>query len=245
MSDRSKPRVFVSPLVPGPAVLDADTSRYVVRVRRLVAGAPFLAFDPEARVECDAELVEANPRAARCTLGSLRAARLVSRLDVTLLQCASKGDKVDRVVRDATALGARRIVVCGVARSVSRPSEGGSRTRARWRRIATQAARQSGRGDCPELHGPVPLAEALEHARGLKLLLVPGGSLSLHAALDEWTAGTAACLLIGPEGGLAPAEADAAISAGFAEVTLGPFVLRTETAATAALAVLASRAPVE
>lgn len=232
----------VSPLAAGLVVLDPATSRYVVRVRRLGPGAALLAFDPEARLECDAELVDAHPRAARCLLGEPRSATAIGGLPVTLLQCAAKGDKLDRVVRDATALGARRVVVCAGARSVPRPDAAAA---ARWRRVAIQAARQSGRGDCPEVLGPVAFDRGLAEARGLALALVPGAPTTLHAALDGWDPASDATLLVGPEGGLSPEEVARACAEGFLPAALGPFVLRTETAATAALAVLASRGPLE
>jgi 16S rRNA (uracil1498-N3)-methyltransferase len=237
-------RVFVTPLQEGEHELEHGPLHYVTRVHRLRAGDRFTAFDPVARMEADGELLEVHRRGARCRLGPPRAAREVSALELTLVQALGRGDRPDRVVRDATALGATSIVLAETQHSVPQPGERGEGRSRRWQSIAIEAARQCGRGDLPRIEGPIGLDAALGSVAeriGPKLCLQAGADLSLRDALATWQPTTPITLLIGPEGGLSEAELDQARAAGFVLTSLGRFVLRTETAATAALGAIASR----
>jgi 16S rRNA (uracil1498-N3)-methyltransferase len=239
---REKLRLPLSGLVPGERDLDEASSRYLVRVHRMTRGASFVVFDPEARLEADAELSVADPRQARCLLGALRPATQVASVPVVLLQALGKADKPDLVVRDATALGARGIAFVTSVRSVPRLAERATSRVARWHALALEAARQSGRGDIPFVRAPKPLAQTLADAEVAKchqrLVLEPDAAEALLARLGDWDAREPVALLIGPEGGFDRAELDAACAAGFVPVSFGPLVLRTETAATAALGAL-------
>jgi 16S rRNA (uracil1498-N3)-methyltransferase len=163
-------------------------------------------------------------------------ARVVGLTGVTLIQCAGKGDKVDEVVRAATALGASAIVIAQSERTVARGTPSDER-RERLRAIALDAARQSGRGDLPELRGPVSLSDVLAEMSAkpaLKLCLEPTAAMTLGRALSE-RAGRELVLLVGPEGGFSSSERDETQAAGFVLARLGTLVLRTELAGAAAL----------
>jgi 16S rRNA (uracil1498-N3)-methyltransferase len=234
-------RVVVRGLAEGEQVLDSEAARYVAVVHRLGPGARLLATDPERGLEADAELVRVRGREVVCRIGVVRAAPATA-ARVTLVQALAKADKVDRVVGAATALGVARIVVMLAERCVPRPAD--ARRRDRWRRIAEQASRQSGRGRAPEILGPLPVAEALaaaaeEHAA--RLCLDPAAAVCLGAALAAWSPADPLVLLVGPEGGLSAAEQAAALAAGFLGCRLGRLVLRTETAAVAALGAVVAR----
>jgi 16S rRNA (uracil1498-N3)-methyltransferase len=235
-------RVPLGELSAGERRLQDAAARYLTRVLRLRAGATITAFDPEARSEADATLLEVDREHVLARLGEPRPASVVGRADVTLLWCAGKGDKPDEVVRAATALGAGSVVIATSERSVARAVSSPGRN-ARLAAVALDAARQSGRGDLPRLYGPVELAGALaEQAANtaLKLCLEPGAERSLGAALAG-RQGRPLVLLIGPEGGFADEELALARAAAFSFVSFGSLVLRTELAAIAALgAVLAS-----
>lgn len=236
-------RVPLRGLVPGEVELDAPTARYVVRVRRLSAGQRFVAFDPERAVEADAEIRRVEGPVV-CGVGALRPAAALPPYDVTVLQCVGKADKPDRVVRDATALGARRIVFVESSRVVARLGERSERRRSRWAAIAAQSSRQAGRGDVPAVQGPLPFDAALDavaSTRSRKLCLASAAERSLDAALAGWTADEPVVVLVGPEGGLSEAELERASGAGYLGVSLGPFVLRTETAVVAVLGAIAAR----
>lgn len=235
-------RVFVPELGAGERLLDEAASRYLVRVHRLGAGAGFIAFDPDAALEAEGEIVEVRGRRALCRLGEPGPAGNTPAYEVTLLQGLGKGDRFDRVVRDATALGARAVVAVATERSVVDLGDRAAARRERWRTIAVEAARQSGRGDVPRIAGPLSLDEALGNAGdALGLVLDPEAGASLAARLRDWSPERPLALLIGPEGGLSPDELARAQGAGFRAARFGDFVLRTETAATAVLGAVVAR----
>jgi 16S rRNA (uracil1498-N3)-methyltransferase len=157
---------------------------------------------------------------------------------ITLLQAAGKGDKLDAIVRDATELGATSVVVVETRRSVVRFGEKSEERVGRLRRIAVEAARQCGRGDAPDVSGPSPWDEALCRAAdpgALKLCFWERASEPAGAALAALGREQPVVVAVGPEGGLDEAEIDVARTSGFAIVSLGPFILRTETVAAAVL----------
>jgi len=236
-----KVRLALTALAAGECVLRGAEARYLARVHRLSPGDSFTAFDVERKLEAEAEIVRVDRETVSCRIAEPGPARAIAERPVTLIQCSGKGDKVGDVIRAATALGAARIVIAISARSVARP-ERDARKDERWRTIALDAARQSERGDLPEFDGPAPLGEILDALKGddsQKLCLHPGAELALGAAIAEART-RALTLLVGPEGGFDAAELDRARAVGFSLVRLGPFVLRTELAAVAALgAVLA------
>lgn len=230
------------PLREGRQTLEPEVARYLLRVHRLQQGDTFIAFDPEARVEALATLVTDHLKAAVCEIAAPVPATLVSTLPVTLLQALGKGDKLDRVVRDATQLGAQRIVLVETERSIPEFSGKHRDKERRYTRIAVEAARQSGRGDLPLLEGPIAFEAALRSVAGAttKLAFHASGATSLRQLFSSPAPepkSVAAC--IGPEGGFSDAELAELVAAGFSLVRLGPFVLRTETAAIAALAAIA------
>lgn len=232
-------RVPVSELSAGERALDLATSRYLVKVHRSRVGDPLTAFDVDAGLEADAEVLSADPRAARIRLGVPRAARVTSPLAVTLLWAVGKAEKPEAVIRDATALGVRRIVLVTTERTVVRLGDRADARRLRWQSVAREAARQSGRGDVPLLLGPLPLTEALELARdSVALVLDPKAEHTLRAVLAPISGSAPLSVLIGPEGGLDDHELGAAVQAGFRPVRFGRLVLRTETAAVAVLGAL-------
>jgi len=217
-------------------VLDREASRYVARVHRRRPGDRLLLFDPEARLEADATVLAVG-REVQVLVAAPRPPASPGGLPVTVLQAVGKGEKVDRVVRDATALGAARVVVVQAARSVADAASRAPRRQERWRSVAVQAARQCGRGELPALDGPWPLEEALERVAadaGPSVCLDPGGR-ALRLVLDAWRPPEPLVIAVGPEGGFTGEEIERLRSRGFTLARLGPFTLRTEVAAAAAL----------
>lgn len=157
---------------------------------------------------------------------------------LTLAQGISRGERMDWVVQKATELGVWQIAPIFTERSIVQLDEKqASRKLQHWRSIAIAACEQSGRNRVPQITQPVGLYELLEKrtSSGTALLLSPGAPLRIA---DLASAGTQITVLIGPEGGLADVEQQAAVKAGFTPVRLGPRVLRTETAAVCALTLL-------
>lgn len=239
-------RVYLGSLEPGLLSLSREAARDLLTVHRLRVGDALVAFDPETALEADAVLVPGERGRVACEIGALRAPAGPSASGIVLLQALGKGRKSEEVVRASTALGASVLCFVVAERSVARPE----RSRAeRWRVVAIEAARQSGRGDLPSIRGPVPLETevgAWAERGGKKLVLEPGAaSRSLLSSIADWRPGEPCVLLVGPEGGLSDAEKDLAASAGFTPVSLGPHTLRTELAPVVALGCLSARLVVE
>ena len=150
----------------------------------------------------------------------------------------AKADKLEHVIQKATELGAAEIVAFPTARCVSRPDAKSLRGKLeRWQKIAASAAAQSGRGCIPKVTALSSYEEALKHASGAQLRVIPyenEHSLSLRAAIGGCEF-TSAAILTGSEGGFEPEEVALAQQYGFLSCTLGPRILRCETAPLCAL----------
>jgi 16S rRNA (uracil1498-N3)-methyltransferase len=236
----SKPlRVAVDDLQPGVQPLAATVARYVTRVHRLRVGDRLSLFDPAASSEADAVLVDGAAPDVWCRVEALRPSGYRP-LPIRLIQGLGKADKPDEVIRAATALGVAKVTLVQTARSVARPlgERAGVRLE-RWRRIAIEAARQSGRGDIPALEGPLALTALLssEDGAALRVVLAPDAR-PLFERLAAWPPNARLELLVGPEGGFDHGEQLAIAAAGFLPASLGTTTLRTELAGVAALGAL-------
>ncbi len=150
-----------------------------------------------------------------------------SALPVTLLQGLPKADKFDLILQKGTELGISRFLPVLTRRC---QPEGGKRRQERWQRIVREAARQSGRIRLPEITEPMPLEQALAQQEGdLKLVAWEQAATPLNQALAGRRP-QAVVLLVGPEGGFDPDEVTRAQRHGYIPVSLGPRILRTETA---------------
>jgi 16S rRNA (uracil1498-N3)-methyltransferase len=230
-------RLFVPRLAEGPLALTGEDHHYLAHVLRATAGDEVVLFDGrggEARARVGAVTAEAIALA----VGEVRRAP-PPRLELTLLVALLKGEKMDLVVQKTTELGVARIVPVLAERSVVRldPGRAGARI-ARWDKIATEAARQSGRADAPGIALPEEAGAAFARAAGFRVLFHERSDVPLRRVLPEAPPAQAA-IAIGPEGGFTEAEIQAATAAGFVVCGLGPRILRAETAAIAALAIIA------
>jgi 16S rRNA (uracil1498-N3)-methyltransferase len=221
--------------------IEGDAANHIARVLRLKAGDPLTVFDGRGG-EHAARIEAFRTGAVVIEVGESAATERESPLSLTLAQGVARGERMDWVVQKATELGVTRIVPLLTERSVVRlDARQSARKLQHWQGIATAACEQSGRNRIPAIATPLGLHDFLErggHERATRLVLSPTGALGLNdlQALDG-----AVVVLIGPEGGLAESEARAALRAGFIAVRLGPRILRTETAAVAALTVLQHR----
>lgn len=232
-------RVHVAdPLIPGRRhAIAGDAASHIARVLRLQPGNPLTVFDGRggeypARIESirkDAVIIEVQQRSASSRESSL---------SLTLAQGVSRGERMDWVVQKATELGVTRIIPILTERTVVKlDARQSARKLAHWQGIAVAACEQSGRDRLPAIVAPLPLHDFL-HAvepEATRLLLSPTGTQRVD---DLKAPERKVIVLIGPEGGLAESEQRAAIGAGFIAVRMGPRVLRTETAAVAALTLL-------
>jgi len=216
-------------------VLAPEAEHHALRVLRLRAGDDVILFDGSGG-EWPGRLREEGRR-LQVELGAWNPIEREAALAVTLAQALPSADKMDWVVQKAVELGVARIQPLEAQRSVVRlAGERAEKRRAHWQQVAISACEQCGRNVLPHLGPLLPLASYLAQAveqGGLRLLLAPAGGTRL-AALPRPTGPLT--LLVGPEGGFDDGEKEAARRAGFQPVTLGPRVLRTETAGLAAIA---------
>ena len=164
------------------------------------------------------------------------------RLRITLYQGLPKADKMELVVQKAVELGAEAVVPAVMTRCVSKldPKDAARKTE-RWQKIAREACKQSGRCLEPVVHPPVALRQLCDELAAFDAALVPweeARGCSLAGFSREHPEITRLALVIGPEGGITPEEIEALEKAGCRPVTLGPRILRTETAGMAAIAAL-------
>jgi len=237
----STPRVFVEePCEPGREVgLDADDAGHAHRVLRMRSGdAVTVVRDGNA---WDAVLVQISGKGARALVGAPRAeAGGELPAAVTVMQALAKGAKLDFVIEKVVELGARRIVPVRCERSYADASE---LKLERWRRIARAAAAQARRRHVPVVEAPVPWPQALADWRFAPAPIVAYEGAPAHTlpeALASACSAAHVAIAIGPEGGFTDTEIETAGNAGCALVSLGPTILRTETAAPALLAAIAA-----
>ncbi len=232
-------RAPIAGLGAGERRLDGSVAHYLAHVLRLRAGDEFVAFDPAAGTEADAVVVHAESDSIAVRFGAPRAGRALPQRTLTWIQGFAKADKCDAIVRDATELGATRIIVATTRRSVVRLDEARANARlTRWTRIAEEAARQCGRSEAPLVDRPMAWAEALGSAevKAARFCLWERATQPLAPALFEALAqGAALAFACGPEGGIEDDEVDLATARGWKTASLGPLVLRTETVAAAVL----------
>ena len=214
----------------------AVQAHHVIHVLRLQAGAPLTLFDGRG-AEYPALIKRIDKSGLTMTVSAAREVSRESPLRVILAQGVSSGERMDYTVQKCVELGVSSIQPLITQRSVVRlNSERAEKRVAHWQAIAASACEQCGRNLLPQVLPVQPLMKWLGMPmNGARYLLSPRSDTGLR---DLARPETALTLLIGPEGGWNTEETAAAHLAGFAPLTLGPRVLRTETAAPAALAAL-------
>lgn len=157
---------------------------------------------------------------------------------VRIFQSVPKGDKLDMVIQKCTELGAYDFTPVLSARCISRPDEKAAKKKCeRWQKIAQEAAKQSGRGIVPQVNQIIDFNTAIEQMSEASLSMLCyecEDSYSIKSCIEENAErlhdGATVAIFIGPEGGIAPEEAETAIKNGIVSVGLGKRILRTETA---------------
>jgi 16S rRNA (uracil1498-N3)-methyltransferase len=231
-------RFFVDSIRGGVAELRGEEARHLTRVLRVEAGQRFEISDNRAAYL--AEIVEA------------RGERVVFRVEapiepaeapvaVTLCAALIKFDRFEWIVEKATELGVARIVPMEATRTEKGLFEASRKRSERWERIARESSQQSRRTTLPEIAPAARFEAALGMEAEARLFLEEATAPPMLRAVGGRRVGTAAVLL-GPEGGWTDREREQAAAAGWAAVSLGPQILRAETAAVAALALLTGAA---
>jgi 16S rRNA (uracil1498-N3)-methyltransferase len=226
-------RYYVSALRRGVVELDEDESRHARKVMRAAVGDEVELFDG-AGSEGTGHITALAGR-VQVQVTGLRATER-PRPHIEIATALPKGDRAAMLVEKISELGADRLVVLHTQRSVVEPGEGKME---RLRRIALESGKQSGRTWLMEVEGPVELESFVHQAReGVKLIADTAVQADLPRREVSWTGSDRIVVLIGPEGGWTDHERLAAAEAGFTGWRLGPHVLRVETAAIAAVAIL-------
>ncbi len=232
------PRFYVdSPLRAGaPCELPEETAHHAVNVLRVRAGDEVVLFDGRGG-EYAARVSSVQKKRVLAEVLEHRAVERESPLHVVLVQGVSSGERMEFTIRKAVELGVAEIRPVLSATSVARPKGDRAASRqAHWQRIAVSACEQCGRNTIPPVRelGAVPGGPF--EPDPTKLLLSPRGETRLSGIRG----GNRFVLAAGPEAGFTPEEEQAFAKAGFQPVRLGPRILRTETAALAALAALSA-----
>jgi len=216
--------------------LPAPQARHVARVLRLAEGDALTLFNGDG-VEYDAVVARATRDDVTVKIRSTRAGLPEPALDITLGQALSSGERMDYTVQKAVELGVAAVHPVEAHRSVVRLDAARAQKRVQhWQSVVISACEQCGRNVIPPV-APVAALDAwlAPRAPALRVLLSPRGEVRL---LDLPRPEGPVRLLAGPEGGFTRDEEDRARGAGYTLVRLGPRVLRTETAAVAALAAM-------
>jgi len=238
-------RAHCSPPARDEIRLTPEESHHLVVVNRCGRGDPVVAFDGRGR-EWITECIDASKAAAALRVKSMRQAPPLPH-EITLGQALPKGATMDDIIRQATEVGAARIVPLLSERTqVHLDADRQDKKLEKWRVTAIEAAKQCGNPWLPEIAPLQQFPAFIAAAKDFDLKLVASlhaGTTSLKAALKHYhdrhqAAPRKVLWLVGPEGDFSPAEMTAAITVGFQPITLGPLVLRSDTAAIYALSIL-------
>ncbi len=230
-------RFFVAPPAGDTAVLCGDEAHHIARVLRMRAG--------EELTLCDGAGTDYRCRIISITDGEV-VADVLERVPtasepcvaVTVYQGLPKSEKMELIIQKCVEIGAVRIVPVAMSRSVVKLTAAeGSKKAARWQKIAASAAEQSGRGIIPAVAEPISFRQLLAAvADENAVTFYEGGGAPLDTLVNTDTRQVS--LVVGPEGGFDPAEIEQLRAAGARIATLGPRILRCETAPLVALSIV-------
>ncbi|MBV9082765.1 MAG: 16S rRNA (uracil(1498)-N(3))-methyltransferase [Acidobacteriaceae bacterium] len=230
-------RFFVPEIRRGLAELNGSDAEHLVRVLRAEPGQIYEISD-------NRDLYLAVIETARKSLVSFRVSEKLPapppRVRITLIPALMKFDRFEWLIEKATELGATAILPFEANRSEHGLAQAAHKRLARWRKIALEASQQSRRVHLPEVEGEVRFAKTLQVDANIRLLLDedPAAFPILSRLPTNPSVADHVALLLGPEGGWTDEERGQALSAGWLSCSLADTVLRAETAATAALAII-------
>jgi 16S rRNA (uracil1498-N3)-methyltransferase len=230
-------RFFVERVEGARAVMEGEEARHLARVLRAEPGQRYEISDNRAVYLAEIEAVRRDAVSFR----AIEELPLeLPPVEVTLAAALIKFDRYEWMIEKATELGVARIVPFAAGRTDKGLREAAEKRVERWRKIARESSQQARRARLPEVLPPASLERAVDSAAAYRYVLEEqaGGPPLLSALPARRDARDTAGLLVGPEGGWTDAERGRAADAGWTAVSLGPQILRAETAALAGLAVL-------
>lgn len=225
-------------LISGSVVdLEAQASHHLARVLRAKVGDSLTIFNGEGG-EYEASIIAIDKKKVSVLIASYQPRETESQLTLYLAQGISRGEKMDYTIQKAVELGVKKIIPLMTERcSVKLDEERRQKRLQHWQSIVVSACEQSGRNRVPEILSPQSLNQWLQTVEAdYYFVLAPLGTQKLNEISLQKDARVV--LLIGPEGGLSDQEMTQVSQKGFQPLNLGPRVLRTETAAVAALTAL-------
>ncbi len=245
-------RLFLSPekLSSEQIIINGEDARYLSSVLRVKPGEPITIFDGQGnRYICMINKIHKKEVIAEKIKKDICSAE--SPLSIVLAQGIPKGDKMDFIVQKSTEMGVKKILPLITERSQVQHT---AKTK-RWRKIALSASQQSGREKIPDIEEPVSFEEFFNNPPIPPLSKGDEGGFldknhcgiifseeeknqTLKKVLKDFKEITAIILLIGPEGGFSDTETKMAVEKGFTAASLGPRILRTETAALSAISII-------
>ncbi len=221
--------------------LDASESHHALDVLRLKSGDRLTVFDGEGG-EAGAQITAVEGKTVRLRLLQKTETKPLP-CALTLAQAVPKGKNMDFIIQKSVELGAARIVPLLSDRTIVQLEAGeAEKKRDKWRGIAIEACKQCGQNRLPEISLPQSPKVFFEGNEQFDLMLIASlqpDARKIKDVLAESPAPGSVCVFVGPEGDFTPAELALAKSHGCQPVTLGPIILRTETAALYCLSVLA------
>jgi len=216
------------------AVIDGEDVKHIYKVLRLEEGDQVSLNDCQG-ADYLAEITDVNKKEVTLRIIKKLETTNESPIEIHLYQGLPKSQKMDLIAQKATELGVREITPVITGRVIVKSELGEYKKLDRWNRIALEASKQSKRTLIPKINHPVEFVEMLKELKGMDLILVPyenqeGKGLRKVCRDIDRAAVKKAAIVIGPEGGFEPAEIEMMESIGAEVITLGPRILRTETA---------------
>lgn len=218
--------------------IGGENARHITKSLRMRPGESLTLCDGAGK-DYVCKLVSADTDSARAAIVSTEQNRTEPTHRLTVYQCLPKAGKLETIVQKSVELGASAIIPVLSKRCVARPNEQRNEKKTgRLQKIALEAAKQSGRGIIPAVHMPMPLAKAAAVAQteGSSIVFYEKGGKALKTILPTITGNIG--IFIGPEGGFAEEEIELLNHNGVITATLGPRILRTETAPITALSII-------
>ena len=230
------PRFFIDGTADGRAYIAGADALHIAKALRMRPGEALTLCDGKG-TDFDGVLETVTDRQVTVRISASRPSQAEPTLAVTLYQGLPKGDKMDWIIQKAVELGVTAVVPVATRRSVARLEGKADKKQERWERIAAEAAGQCGRGMLPSVERPLSWSQALSRLPGEPaLVFYEGGGRPLRELVTPSTRRLS--VFVGPEGGFDPEEIDAIRRQGGGVATLGPRILRCETAPLAALTLL-------
>ena len=230
------PRFFIDGTADGRAYIAGADALHIAKALRMRPGEALTLCDGKG-TDFDGVLETVTDRQVTVRISASRPSQAEPTLAVTLYQGLPKGDKMDWIIQKAVELGVTAVVPVATRRSVARLEGKADKKQERWQRIAAEAAGQCGRGMLPSVERPLSWSQALSRLSGEPALVCyEGGGRPLRELVTPSTRRLS--VFVGPEGGFDPEEIDAIRRQGGGVATLGPRILRCETAPLAALTLL-------